>query len=161
MKIIKWLLIIGLNIFLGLSLLFPSRVESPTFKDSPLDKESMYFYINEYRAQNDLPPLSTENFYCEYAKERSEEIITDWSHDQWVADGVDNIKRYNTICPECEFMGENIAYGATMNIQLLTAWKNSPLHNEALLDKRYDIMCLETTWNNGVPYTVLEFGDIE
>ena len=138
----------------------PSRVVAPDSKGTFINKNIIYGMINEYRAENNVSPMQ-ESSLCEYAKERSEEIVTDWSHDQWVEDGINNVKRYSLVCPECENMGENLGKEAFYNEELLLAWKNSPLHNKALLDPKYDIMCVETTWDGDISYTALEFGDID
>lgn len=154
MNIFKSALII---IMAFLFLLFPKIVSAPNMGDSPLDKKTMYILINQYRAENNILPVQ-EGILCDYAKERSQEITTDWSHDQFVED---SDLRYSVVCPECENMAENLANNAMYNKQLLESWKKSPGHNRALLDPKWEVMCLETTWKDGVPYVALEFGDIE
>lgn len=160
MKKIFWLILVVIDILLIWSLVSPRGVIAPSSSVSFLDKDITYQYINEYRQSKGLNPL-VESSLCEYAKERSEEIITDWSHDQWVEDGIGNIKRYSSVCPECENMAENLAREAIHNEELMDAWKSSPGHNGALLDPKWEIMCMGITWKNEISYIALEFGDID
>lgn len=150
MQTIKYILIVGILMILS----------SFIHKDSLINKETMYILINNYRVENSVNILE-ESSFCNYAKERSIEIATDWSHTQFLQDSSLDGKFYTIVCPECRSNGENIANGQFTNKQLFNEWKNSPKHNENLLDPDWEIICLETTWRNGVAFTALEFGDVD
>jgi len=156
MKILKWIFIIGLNIYLVVSFIAPIRVVAPDSKGTLLDKNIIYEMINEYRVTNNLPIL-IESTLCDYAQERSNEIITDWSHKQFRKDGSEG-KLFSTVCPHCHYVGENLAQGQLYNEQLILDWKNSPEHNKNLLDPDWEIMCVAISWRMNIPYTALEFG---
>lgn len=157
---ILWFLTIGLVIFLTTSMCFPKKVAAPSISDNDyLDSQIIYKMINQYRTINGIAPIN-EISLCDYAKKRSEQIISDWSHKQYKIDSLDGGIFYKEVCPKCKNSGENLSRIIVKNKELMLAWENSPTHNENLLDQRWDTMCIGTSWNNNIPYVALEFGDI-
>lgn len=99
--------------------------------------QPMYLYniVNEYRVENKKNPLSQSDILCGLAATRTEETYTDWSHD--------GFKRHDKgYFVYFSFLGENLAKGFYDDYDsMLERWKESPSHNENLLDKRYTHQC--------------------
>lgn len=144
-------------ILLVLLLSFPKR----TLHVEPYHPsgEKLFNLVNQYRGKLGLPPVKEDLRFCEYAKERSQEISTDWSHDQFLVDGEIDGKKYTEVCPECETTGENLGRETNFTEErVLQAWINSPGHRSLLENTTYDIGCVgiyQDTW------VVLEFGNLE
>jgi uncharacterized protein YkwD len=113
------------------------------------DTEELKFLelINRYRAENGLGPLLLSDTLTEASERHSQDMaryrffahITaasshypagSWPWDRMRDEGYD----YNT------FMGENIATGYETAEGAFQAWRRSPSHNAAMLDRRYRVI---------------------
>lgn len=88
--------------------------------------------INSYRKSNGLTELTWSEELEDCSRVRAEEITQKWSHTR--PDGSD----WYTVNEDIMW-GENLAKGLGTGNDIVTAWKNSPSHNENLLnaDFRY------------------------
>jgi len=107
--------------------------------------------INDYRVGNNLEYLETDPYLCKIAKERSQEIITDWSHNGF---------RKLEHPPQYTVRGENLAKHFKEDLGVLAAWINSPTHKN-ILDGNYNVGCIGRISVAGVNYFVLEVGRID
>jgi uncharacterized protein YkwD len=132
----------------------PSPIPTPTATPKPivLDGGRLFNLVNAYRAKNGLKQMIWFHPLCEYSKERSSEIKTDFEHDQFLADSQSGLLwKY---CPDCSLAGENLAEGYYSEEAILQAWINSPTHKDNL-DGDWDIACSYFYKNN---YVSLVFG---
>ncbi|KKM62147.1 hypothetical protein LCGC14_1524620 [marine sediment metagenome] len=100
---------------------------SRNFTDFGDSSESYIRIFNEYRVENRLHPLMTDNSLNALASERCIEISQqgNFSHE--------GLKKY-------PLLGENIMMLATSfdsNYKLLEVWANSPEHNANMLNVKY------------------------
>lgn len=130
---------------------------TPTVKPKPkiLDGGKLFNLVNAYRVKNGLKQLSWFHPLCEYSKNRSNEVKTDWSHDQLENDAKSGLLwQY---CPDCLRAGENLAKDYFSEEAVLQGWINSPSHNQNLLGD-WDIACSYFYGNN---YVSIEFGKLK
>lgn len=95
--------------------------------------------INIYRKENGLSELPITSEAQSEADRRSKEISTNYSHDG---------AGYG--------FGENIGYGG-VGSDFITAWKNSPSHNAAMLREQNVAMAVSIYEINGMWYAVTSF----
>lgn len=95
--------------------------------------------INAYRKENNLPELPITSEAQTEADRRSKEISVTYSHD---GAGFG--------------FGENIGYGG-IGSDFITAWKNSPPHNAAMLREQNVAMAVSVYEVNGMWYAVTSF----
>ncbi len=125
----------------------PSSAPSATPKASPsanpTTNQEQYFIdqINKYRAQNNLGPVKTDSYTCDFAKVRAKEITTGFNHD-----GFTNRVNSKTLpYPSYHQITENIAMTSNYT-QVVTMWINSPGHAENMRqDTPY--VCVESSGN--------------
>lgn len=111
--------------------------ETPEYK-SNLDSTVLFGLVNEYRAQNNQAPFLEEEKICKIAEERTPALYNEIFGDSWMHRG---------------FYELNLPYWATENIiyefseeKALNWWKNSPIHNKALLGN-YQYSCVRCLGN--------------
>lgn len=111
--------------------------ESPEYK-SELDAAKLFVLINEYRTQNNLSSFQEDERICSVAAERAPELYNEILGDSWMHKG---------------FYDRNLPYWATENIiyefseeKALNWWKNSSIHNKALLGD-YQYSCVRCQGN--------------
>lgn len=102
--------------------------------------------INSYRVANGLNELTWSTELKDCAAVRAEEITVLWSHTR--PDGSD----WYTV-NENIMWGENLAKGNGSANAIVTAWKNSPSHNENLLNASFKYVGISV--NSG--YIACEF----
>lgn len=139
---------------ISILLLVAKKTTSP---EPPLSAEAVFSMVNFYRNEKQIKPLIWDNRLCEYGKIRIPQIVLDWSHSGFLYDG----GLEDEYCPECENFAENLARNQKTNPQIIQDWKNSPGHNGALLNSKWDIACIVIEVKGGRSFTVLEFGDID
>lgn len=108
--------------------------------DASLDADEKAFLglINNYRAQNSLPPLAISYALTRASAWKSKDLGTNnyFAHDDltrtWVQRVRDCNYNYNT------YLGENIAAGVTTAQQAFDIWRNSPGHNANMLGTNYN-----------------------
>ena len=120
--------------------------------------------LNQYRENNGLQKLSAKNELNQAAKTRSREIINKFDHirpdgrDVWTAIAEAGYK-YNAA-------GENIAYCGVSStsketaLYLFNMWKDSPLHNENMMDPIYRDVGVGILIENSKVYGVQMFGNL-
>ena len=92
---------------------------------------NVYRMLNEYRKANGLNTLSY-NSACQWASDqRALDCIVYFEHTR------PNGQRWNTLTPNWQYGGENIALGYTNSEKVMTGWKNSPGHNSNMLYSTY------------------------
>jgi uncharacterized protein YkwD len=100
--------------------------QSPTNTPSSLlDDKQQYMLnaINAYRKQNNLYAVQPDKYTCDFAATRAKEIVSNFSHDGWIARANSHTLPY----PSYSYVNENIAM--TSNYQnVVTMWINSPGH---------------------------------
>jgi uncharacterized protein YkwD len=107
--------------------------------DATMDSEEQAFLvlINNYRAQNNLPPLVASYMLTKASAWKSKDLGTNnyFAHDDLTRTWVQRIRDcgygFNT------YLGENIAAGYTTAQQVFDGWKNSPGHNANMLGASY------------------------
>ena len=157
MKILKWTLLIGLNIFLILSLILPYKVVAPAPIIPPLTAEQVFTMANQYRIENGLVPVVEDSRMCEYANVRAKQIRTDWSHSGFRNDN----RLRDELCSDCTFFGENLAHFYNTSTEVVDGWKNSDGHNKNMLNPRWDIGCIVIEFKNGTSYVAQEFAVLD
>lgn len=115
------------------------------------DKEA-FDAFNFHRGSFDLNRVELDPGLCEFATKRVKDTEVNFSHDGFDM-AVADMSAYNTYCPDCVALGENLARAYSGN-EAVVAWSNSPVHNVLMLDPTYNVGCVMT---NG-DYTVLTVG---
>lgn len=105
--------------------------------------EEMFDLINEYRTENGLKALSHYDSLGEYANIRAREASYLWGHERPSGKEL-----------KC---GENIlSAGTGTSIErCLDAWKNSPGHNNNMLNSGYKYMEVKVFWEKSVKTSVV------
>lgn len=139
MKLFGVILLIS-NILIGITL-YPAIFQKKQIVASPvvetiheIDSNKLQSLVNQWRKTNDYPQYIKSPGLCNYARERLEEIKTDWSHDQFMSDSC-NKTPFN-------YCGENLSRGYLYEEQTLQAWLDSPTHRENI-EKDFVYMCVE------------------
>nr|MCR4962035.1 CAP domain-containing protein [Lachnospiraceae bacterium] len=83
--------------------------------------------LNDYRAANGLNRLHYNTSLQYAANTRALEASFYFEHTR------PNQERWNTVCPEWKYGGENIASGQSTPTNVMNAWKNSEGHNRNML----------------------------
>lgn len=111
--------------------------ESEDYKKE-LDSTILFSLVNEYRTQNSLPPFKEDERICSIAQNRTPQLYNEILGDSWMHKG---------------FFELNLTYWATENIiyefseqKAINWWKNSPVHNRALLGS-YEYSCVRCQGN--------------
>lgn len=119
---------------------------APKAPEYSINSDVLTTLVNKWRASERLPEYKTDQSLCEYAQVRSEQIITEWNHDQFHKD-----KCSKADYPTC---GENLAGKARTESDILLAWLLSPTHKDNLKDGDFTNMCIRCTSG----YCAQEFG---
>jgi uncharacterized protein YkwD len=122
----------------------PTQTVMPT---QTIPVNQLVTLVNAYRKEKGLKALAQHAALCTLATDRSRQITTDWSHNNFE----DSAKR---LCPECISVGENLAkdYGSPFDI--VQAWAQSPEHKR-IMEADWDWGC-SATYNGN--YTSFIFG---
>lgn len=111
--------------------IIPKPTATPTPKPRKLDGGRLFNLVNQYRAKNGMSQLQWYLPLCDYARQRSQQISTDFSHEGYLSDAESKVL-YQQYCPECARTGENLAEGFISEEGVLQGWINSPTHKENL-----------------------------
>ena len=132
------------------ALALPLRAQTPT-----LDAEEQAFLklINDYRTTNGLGTLQASITLTNAAKWMSNDMAVKGYFDHNDSTGRDPFTRmrnfgynYNT------WMGENIAAGYSDATNTFNQWKNSPGHNENMLNPNFKVIGIGRIVNTGAYY---------
>lgn len=93
--------------------------------------------LNAYRAQNGLEPLIYSKTLEAAANAQAKDLFARNFFDHINPDGKDPGDRALDARFCHKYVGENIAAGQTSVTAVMQAWKNSPHHNENMLDPDY------------------------
>ncbi|MBO3800410.1 MAG: PKD domain-containing protein [Candidatus Brockarchaeota archaeon] len=99
------------------------------------EKSTFLTLINQYRQRNGLPPLSLSNTLTTAAQLHSEDMASRNYFSHTTPEGktfVDRIREAGYTYATC--LGENIAAGFSTAQEAFEAWKNSPGHNQNMLN---------------------------
>jgi len=147
----KWILIILASVFV--------IVSTPLFKierceaDLESEKSAFLTLINQYRQQNGLPPLSVSNALTIAAQRHSEDMARRNYFSHTTPEGktfVDRIREAGYTYNTC--LGENIAAGFSTAQSVFEAWKNSPGHNQNMLNPCFKVIGIGLAYEAGSTY---------
>lgn len=114
----------------------------------PLNPSVLLSDVNSYRTDHQLTPLAESSILCDLSQVRSQQVVTDWSHNGvkllWKAQPYVSIP----------YGGENLARDYSTNQDILSAWIASPEHKVNLDNPHYTQACVAI---NG-SYVVMEYG---
>lgn len=133
--------------------------------DPALDTEELYFLqlINDYRAQNGRGSLAPSHTLSKAAQWKSQDMATNryFAHDDLTRSWSQRIRDcgygYNA------WIGENIAAGNSGALATFNQWKNSPAHNDNMLNANYTAIGIGRAYAAGAPYGwywTNEFGSV-
>lgn len=134
--------IVGISLSIGIVLFtdpYQKYVYTPPVTPTPvkLDAREIETMINEYRVLNGLSELPRDPLACEVAEKRLPMVRENYSHDGFVE--VTNAV-YAKVDSVVNF-GENLVAERDA-WDSLKAWKDSSLHNKAMLDSQWDGQCI-------------------
>lgn len=114
--------------------------------------------INEYRVENGLNPLSDRQSLVEYAAFRWDDMKTN----EYVSHHSPTYGYFSTVAFKVgigvdKFLGENISFNYMTPAQVVQGWKDSPSHNDAMLNPYYTHAGL--IWKDGLAVHIFE-GDL-
>lgn len=111
--------------------------ESPEYKKE-LDASILFGLVNEYRIQNNLAPFQEDARICSIAQDRAPQLYNEILGNSWMHKGFQELTL-------SYWATENIIYEFTEQ-KALNWWKNSPIHNSALLGN-YQYSCIKCQGN--------------
>lgn len=125
---------------IGLLLINPLYFLSQKFFLEPalLSEDDVFTVVNTWRTDNDYASLEKDEFLCEFARVRLNEIESDWSHDGFLEKSKELLfgSKYYSI-------GENLYTGRINNPEvILNMWLDSPTHKENIAGD-YTNSCVE------------------
>ena len=132
-----------LNIFPCILLLSLLALSAPGFAQPTLDAEEQAFLklINDYRSANGLGTLQASAALTNSSKWMSNDMASKGYFSHTDSTGRDAFTRmrnfgytYNT------WLGENIAAGYSDAVSTFNQWKNSPAHNENMLNPNFNVL---------------------
>ncbi len=107
---------------------------------------------NKYRAELGLNQLEVSDVLVADAAVRAVEATVYWSHTR-----PDGSKWYTV--DDANMYGENLSKGFDTTEKIMTAWKNSPTHNDNLVEPAFNTIGIFVTVDkDGVVYVAQEFG---
>jgi uncharacterized protein YkwD len=120
-----------------------------------LDAEEAAFLklINDYRAQNGVGPLQASLALTNAAQWMSDDMAAKnyFSHtDSLGRDPFVRMAAFGYGYPA--WKGENIAAGYAAALDTFNQWKNSPGHNQNMLNPNYRVIGIGRTYNAGATY---------
>lgn len=111
--------------------------ESPEYKKE-LDSSILFSLVNEYRTQYNLTPFIEDERICSIAQNRAPQLYEEILGNSWMHKGFKELEL-------SYWATENIIYEFTEQ-KALNWWKNSPIHNSALLGN-YQYSCVRCQGN--------------
>lgn len=104
------------------------------------DETPMLAEINEFRAENGLPPVKSNPQTCEFAATRAEEISANFSHEGFY----ERVKTKSLPYPKYKRVTENLA--KTKHKDAVKLWIKSPSHAANML-KQTSLVCIRKHGN--------------
>src|SRR5213593_4396230 len=142
--------------YFALSLFFILQgLSSAQSQYSPLTSQEQAFLvlINNYRAHYGLEQLKVSRTLTEAAKWMSVDLSTDYNFSHNDSYGNDPFDRMATFGYDYDtWEGENIAAGNSSAYDTFIQWKNSPEHNENMLDPHYRVIGISRVHKPGSMY---------
>lgn len=114
--------------------------------------EELWEVVNIWRLQSGYQSYIPDNQLCAIARQRVEEIKTDWSHNGFIRHA--NQGDYTHV--NYVNLGENLARGFEDETETLLAWLNSPTHRENL-EYVYTHSCIVASSTERETYAVQIF----
>ena len=118
--------------------------------------------VNDFRAENELSPLTLDPVLCEAAAQRASEIAADYSIKHTRPDG----RKWLTVLDEYNFIycyaAENIAYtqGAKNTTEyVMDLWINSAVHRKNIMNKHGSLIGIAYVEKDDYIYWVQLFGE--
>lgn len=118
--------------------------------------DGLWELINYYRETKGLVTLTIDSGLCNLAEDRAKEIVSDWSHVGFYERSNTELL-YNSYCPRCKRIGENLAKDFYTPQDILDEWLKSPVHKE-LLDYPFNVGCIAIHKEKDNFFVVLELG---
>jgi hypothetical protein len=118
-----------------------------------IEEQAFLTLINDYRAQNGLGPLQVSMTLTNAAKWMSSDMgqTNYFSHTDSL--GRDPFVRMSTFGYNYPtWMGENIAAGFADALNTFNQWKNSPVHNQNMLNPNYQVIGIGRVYQPGSTY---------
>ena len=118
--------------------------------------DDLWGLVNDYRTEKGLTPFVEDAKLCKLAIIRSYEAQESWGHYGPNSICVDSTRvKY---CPDCKFMGENLAKDYSSPKGAIDGWIRSPAHKE-ILEGGYTQGCIGVSRDEkGNIYTALIVG---
>lgn len=113
--------------------------------------EEVFELVNKERKRKKRGALELDPDLCDYADERAEELVTDFSHDEFKENAED-------ILGDDE-RGENIAKQCKTPSVVVNAWKNSKGHYKNMMIKKYTRTGIGIYNADGILYWVQVFAE--
>ena len=113
--------------------------------------EEVFELVNKERERKNRDALELDPDLCDYADERAEEIVSDFSHDGFY-EGAEDILGDGA-------RGENIAMGYKTPTAVVDGWKNSKGHYHNMMIKTYTRTGIGIYNANGILYWVQVFAE--
>lgn len=149
----EWYIGLSINVLLGLSLLggslwyfnrpqaeakqvntgYTPQVVKPVVKEASLNATEIIQLTNDYRATKGLQPLVENELLDRSACAKAQHMIDNnyWAH--VAPDGTLPWYFFEQAGYPYDHAGENLAYGYTTTLGLITGWGKSPLHEKNLV----------------------------
>jgi uncharacterized protein YkwD len=109
-----------------------------TFTDQASGERTILCLVNEYRIENGLKPLVVDPRLATAARRHSEDMVARNYFSHATPEGAGPTERAAAQGYQGG-VGENIAYGYGTPRGTFTGWRNSPGHNENMLDPGYTV----------------------
>ncbi|MGQ9596748.1 MAG: CAP domain-containing protein [Thermoproteota archaeon] len=121
--------------------------------DLESEKTAFLALINQYRQQNGLPPLSVSSVLMTAAQQHSEDMAARDYFSHTTPEGktfVDRIRDAGYNYSTC--LGENIAAGYSTAQTVFEAWRNSPSHDQNMLNYCFKAIGIGLAYNPSSTY---------
>ncbi len=120
----------------------PTTIPQPTTPPSNTNiRDYLIAAINDYRRSKGLSTITPDQYTCDFAKVRAQEISTNFSHDAFLSRANNHTLPY----PSYQLVTENIATTNDYK-NVVPMWINSPGH-AANMEKDTPYVCVESFGN--------------
>jgi len=144
---IKKILIAGLSIttsfIIAIAFFVLGLKVANNYLETPnTNPDKLFAMVQEWREDQNLPPLKENEMFCKFAAYRAGMMRTDFSHTGFTEDSPQKQELFNA---GFHYLGENLAMLNNISFdpenQILTGWLNSPKHKEAI-EANYTDSCI-------------------
>lgn len=108
-------------------------------KKAPISVQGLFELTNAERAKVGVAPLKLDERLNQSAQRKVDEMVAENHYGHLNLAGVHGYT-YVSAFLECSYASENINNRARYSNDTVTSWMNSPLHRDAILDPRYDLV---------------------